>query len=180
MSLPDSQSPAADERAGLGDFARRFAGPLRRFFARRLGNEADVADLVQDVFERLSRLDDPGAIQRAESFVFVTAANVLKDHARRGRVRGAGQHEPIEPHAETLPGSEIPPDRVLASRKIAAQLQAALLELPERSRDVIVLRLLEGWKMADVAAALGISTRAAEKHQARALAHLAERLRGWR
>jgi RNA polymerase sigma-70 factor (ECF subfamily) len=61
-----------------------------------------------------------------------------------------------------------------------AQLRAALAELPERTRDVFVLRLLEGWKMAEVASALGISTRAAEKHQARALAHVAARLEGWR
>ncbi|MBX9815596.1 MAG: sigma-70 family RNA polymerase sigma factor [Sphingomonas sp.] len=179
MRLPESPPPLGPTR-GLGDFARRFAGPLRRFFARRLGNEADVADLVQDVFERLSRLDDPGGVQRAESFVFVTAANVLKDHARRARVRGAGLHDPIDAAADRLAGSQIPPDRVLASGLIAAQVRAALLELPERTRDVIVLRLMEGWKMADIATALGISTRAAEKHQARGLAHLVERLRGWR
>jgi DNA-directed RNA polymerase specialized sigma24 family protein len=44
---------------------------------------------------------------------------------------------------------------------------------------VFVLRMLEGLKMADVAHAMAISTRAAEKHQARALAHVAERLKDW-
>jgi len=48
--------------------------------------------------------------------------------------------------------------------------------LPERTRDVFVLRMLEGCRMTEVARAMGISTRAAEKHQARALAYVAERL----
>ncbi|MEG8042966.1 sigma factor-like helix-turn-helix DNA-binding protein [Sphingomonas sp. LR59] len=52
--------------------------------------------------------------------------------------------------------------------------------MPERTRDVFVLRMLEGLKMADVAHAMAISTRAAEKHQARALAHVADRLKDWR
>jgi RNA polymerase sigma-70 factor (ECF subfamily) len=68
----------------------------------------------------------------------------------------------------------------LESRFIADALRRALAELPERTRDVFVLRMLEGLKMADVAHALAISTRAAEKHQARALAHIADRLKAWR
>jgi len=58
--------------------------------------------------------------------------------------------------------------------------RVALAELPERRRDVFVLRVLEGMKMVDVARALSISTRAAEKHQAKALAHVAAALEGWR
>ena len=79
----------------------------------------------------------------------------------------------------SLEGSDFAPDLVLASKYIADALRRALAELPERTRDVFVLRMLEGLKMADVAHAMAISTRAAEKHQARALAHVAERLKDW-
>ena len=140
--------------------------------------KADVPDLVQDVFLRLSRMPDPAAIEKPEHFLFVTAANVLKDRARREAVRGAGLHDDILDDA--LPSSEIPADRVLESREAAARLQAVLRELPERTRDVFVLRVLEGLKMADVAHALSISTRAAEKHQAKALARVTAALEDWR
>ncbi len=93
-------------------------------------------------------------------------------------MRGAGLHDDILD--EALPGSEIPPDRVLESREAAARLQAVLHELPQRTRDVFVLRVLEGLKMADVARALSISTRAAEKHQAKALARVTVALEDWR
>jgi len=174
--LPAAE-PATDRRVLLARLARTYERALSRFFERRVTVQADVPDLVQDVYVRLSRMHDPAAIEKPEHFLFVTAANVLKDRARRDAVRGAGLHEEIDDH---LAGSEISPDRVLESREAADRLQAVLIELPERTRDVFVLRVLEGLRMADVARAIGISTRAAEKHQAKALARVTEALEDWR
>jgi RNA polymerase sigma-70 factor (ECF subfamily) len=171
-------SPALSRDAALTDLAVSYGDALRRFFARRVRDPADVHDLVQEVFLRLSRMPDPAAIEKPEHFLFVTAANVLKDRARRAAVRGHGLQDPLP--EDGLVSSEIPADRVLASKEAAARLRAVLAELPERRRDVFVLRVLEGMKMADVARALSISTRAAEKHQAKALAHVAAALEGWR
>lgn len=164
----------------LTGLAIAYAGPLTRFFSRRVTSADEVPDLVQDVFLRMSRLDDPNAIRHRESFIFVTAASVLKDRVRRERVRGRGLADPIDDHAGRLAGPDFAPDRVLESRQTAERIGVALAALPERTRDVFVLRVLEGWKMADVASALNISTRAAEKHQARALAHVAAMLRDCR
>lgn len=161
----------------LARLAHDYGRALTRFFERRIALKADVPDLVQDVFLRLSRIPDPAVIEKPEHFLFVTAANVLKDRARRDAVRGGGADAPLDPDAA---GSDFPPDRVLEGREAAARLQAVLLELPERARDVFVLRVLEGMKMAEVARALGISTRAAEKHQAKALARVTAALEDWR
>lgn len=165
-------------RAALVALVRAYTRPLTSFFSRRATMSADVPDLVQDVFLRLARMPDPSAIDRPDSLVFVTASNVLKDRVRRGRVRGESASESLD--AEATEGSDFTPDRVLEGREAVARLREALLELPERTRDVFVMRMLEGMRMAEVAATMGISTRAAEKHQARALAHVARRLEGWR
>ncbi len=162
----------------LSRLAQTYGSALARFFERRVQTKADVPDLVQDVFLRLSRMPDPAAIEKPEHFLFVTAANVLKDRARRDAVRGGGLHDEWVEGA--LPSSDFPPDRVLESKEAAARLQAVLLELPQRTRDVFVLRVFEGLKMADVARALSISTRAAEKHQAKALARVVETMGEWR
>lgn len=161
----------------LARLVEAYSRPLARYFARRVSARADVPDLVQDVFLRLSRMADPAAIQKPDSFVFATASNVLKDRARRAAVRP----EPTESlDGLELEGSDFPPDRVLEGRMAVRRLEQALEELPERTRDVFVLRVLEGWKMADIAHALGVSIRAVEKHQARALAHVTSRLADWR
>jgi len=177
--LGENQTAGAntDRRVVLARLAQTYERALSRFFSRRVSVKADVPDLVQDVYLRLSRMPDPAAIEKPEHFLFVTAANVLKDRARRDAVRGSALHDDLNEH---LPGSEIPPDRVLESKEAASRLQAVLLELPERTRDVFVLRVLEGLKMADVARALGVSTRAAEKHQAKALVRVTEALEDWR
>jgi RNA polymerase sigma-70 factor (ECF subfamily) len=180
--LGDTAFGQRDARGGRGPFLSRLAQTygvaLGRFFERRVSVKADVPDLVQEVFLRLSRMPDPMTIEKPEHFLFVTAANVLKDKARRDAVRSAGFHDALSDN--DLIGSEIPPDRVLESREAAEHLQAVLLELPERARDIFVLRVLEGVKMADVARAFGISTRAAEKHQAKALARVTAALEDWR
>lgn len=162
----------------LKTLVEAYSRPLSRYFQRRVAGQQDVPDLVQEVFLRLSRLAEPDAIRQPDSFIFVTAANVLKDRLRRDQVRGAGLSDPIDDLS--IEGSDFAPDRVLDSRQVADALSRALDELPERTRDVFVLRTLEGLKMADVAHAMAISTRAAEKHQARALAHVADRLKDWR
>lgn len=174
----ERSSDPGDRRAILRTLVDAYSRPLSRYFNRRVSAQHDVPDLVQEVFLRLSRLTDPNDIRQRDSFIFVTAANVLKDQARRQQVRGAGLADPIDDY--DLEGSDFSPDRVLESRQVADALRRALAELPERTRDVFVLRMLEGLKMADVAHAMAISTRAAEKHQARALAHVAERLKDWR
>ncbi|TCP97126.1 RNA polymerase sigma-70 factor (ECF subfamily) [Sphingomonas sp. PP-F2F-A104-K0414] len=174
----ERSSEPGDRTTILRALVEKYSRPLSRYFNRRVSAPHDVPDLVQEVFLRLSRLTDPNDIRQRDSFIFVTAANVLKDQARRDQVRGVGLSDPIDDFS--FEGSDFSPDRVLESRQVADALRRALAELPERTRDVFVLRMLEGLKMADVAHAMAISTRAAEKHQARALAHVADRLKDWR
>jgi RNA polymerase sigma factor (sigma-70 family) len=182
MTSAPEQTGEDQELAGrhkvLAGLVRTYDRALGRFFERRVQSKADVPDLVQEVFLRLSRMDDPNAIEKPEHFLFVTAANVLRDRARRDAAqRRAAGDEMMIPHDAS---SDFSPDRVLESKQAAELLTAALRELPERTRDIFVLRVVEGMKMADVARAFSISTRAAEKHQAKALAFVTRALEDWR
>jgi RNA polymerase sigma factor (sigma-70 family) len=173
-----SAAPASADEANtslLESFARRYTQPLQRFFARRVRNQSDVPDLVQDVFLRLTRLDDLSGIEKPEQYLFATAASALRDRARRDLVRERQQHESFDEFS--LAGSDLTPERVYEGSEALRRLEAAVNELPARTRDVFVLRVLEGLKMADIARLLGVSQRAVEKHLARALAHAAVRLR---
>lgn len=171
---PREAGGAQDRRALLDGLARKFERPLARWFRRRSPNAADVPDLVQEVFLGLSRMKDPTRIERPETFLFVVAANVLRDRHRREATRYATAHQAFD---DTLvEGSEIPIDRVLTARERIAQIRASLDELPVRTRDVFVLKAFEERSIRDIASAFAISTRAAEKHYAKALAHVARAL----
>jgi len=176
---PGKMRGVEGERGALLDqLARRYARPLARFFERRVAIRDDVPDLVQDVFLKLSRMPDPRVIDQPDRFLFVTAANTLRDRARREAARGAAVHESWDDEAH--PGSDFSAQRVLEGREAVLRLRDALLELPERTRDIFVLRVLEGLKIGDIARLLGISTRATEKQVARAMAHVTAALEAWR
>lgn len=179
-----NQSSLSPKPVSLSDFgedqdsqwenvALRYRAPLRGFFSKRVRDKADVDDLVQDVFLRLIGRADGGSIEKVEQYIFQTAANVLRDRGRRDAVREADAHESFD---ETLhqARAEITPERVLLGKESVSLVVAALQQLPERTRDIFVLRALERRRYAEIAVLLRISTRAVEMHMAKALAHVAQ------
>ncbi len=182
ISSSDGQTAAIDpDRRWLDALVRRYTPALHRFFERRLDRQADVHDLVQDVFLRLSRMDGAHTIEKPENYLFTTASNALRDHIRCQTVRQSHRHDPIhEAQSGTLPSCDVSPLQIVEGRQAIHALQRALHDLPERTRDIFVLRMIEGQRTVDVAQVIGISTRAVEKHYATALARVAGALRAYR
>lgn len=134
----------------------------------------DVDDMVQQVFERLLKRGDVAEIEQLGGYVFQTASSVLTDHFRRQRTRHADAHDEFNQrdHGDV----DFSPEHVLLERERLSRATAVLLELPERTRVIFVLRRLEGMKYLDIAARLGISVSAVEKHMERAVVRLVEGL----
>ena len=164
--------------AGLEILAHRYAMPLRRYFERRVRDPADVPDLIQDVLMRLSRLSSLSSVDQPENYVFRTASSALKDKARRDHVRHRADHIEFDPNVHG--GSDFSPERVLAGKQAISAMRDVLRSLPEKTRDIFVLRVFEEQKTAQVAATMGLSTRSVELHYAKALAALAAALRNHR
>lgn len=169
MSSPP-ESPA--RRSRLDEVVRRYYAPLLSFFRRRMRNSPEVEDLVQQVFLRLSQHPHIGAIQNPDAYIFQTAANALKDHARRSGVHRRHLGDAVTVDGAVESRSDLSPERVVQGEESIAQLVAALRTLPERTRDIFMLRCFEGLKHAEIARLQGISVRATEKHFAKALAHV--------
>jgi RNA polymerase sigma-70 factor (ECF subfamily) len=159
-------------RTRLESLARRYYGPLASFFRKRTRNAEDVQDLVQQVFLRLAQYRDVEQIHNPDGYIFQTAANTLKDHFRHSAVRERFALEQLEQTDKAR--ADFSAERVLQGRESVAQLANALRELPERTRDVLMLRCFEGLKHAEIGRLQGISVRAVEKHLAKALAHLGQ------
>jgi len=155
------------------DIARE-AEPVRQwltgFFRRRIRNHGDVEDLVQDVFVRMVARDSTTSVGNLGGYVMRTATSVLADRARRRASRHADLHVVLDPdrHGD----QDIDPERLLNAKQDLNAATAALLSLPERTRTIFVLRRLEGCRLGDIAAQLGISVSAVEKHMVRAIEHL--------
>ncbi|SDD25395.1 RNA polymerase sigma-70 factor, ECF subfamily [Sphingomonas sp. YR710] len=164
-----------DQRA-LERLSRDFRWPLLRYFRRRTTNTADLEDMVQEVFVRLIRRGGTSALARENlsAYVFETASSVLKDRLRKGVTHHVEAHEPFD--SDRHSGVDFSPEHVLLNRERLVRATAVLLELPERTRVIFVLRRLEGMRFNDIASRLGISVSAVEKHMQRAITHLMRRV----
>src|ERR1700722_11748150 len=76
----------------LANLDRRYRVPLIRYFGKRIREAYDVDDLVQEVFIRLVRQAAIESVEQIDSYVFQTAANVIRDRARRLAVRHHRDH----------------------------------------------------------------------------------------
>ena len=156
--------------------ARRSAvlrGALVRFFQRQVQDPTEVDDLVQEVFLRMVKRGGAGQLEHLDGYIFQTAASVLKDRGRRRKVRAADRHIPLDLDvADAIePGAE----RLLIGKQALRAVGLILLEMPERTRRVFVLRRLEGLAYQEIGQRLGLSVSAVEKHMFRAVRHLSAR-----
>lgn len=162
-----------------GELAARFQRPLMSFFLRRIRDPALAEDLTQDVLLKVVRACERGQIERADSYVFKVAINLLRDQRRRALRVGPTVFVPIEEDVDGQLESElveaISPERVLLSEDSLADVLRSLGELGELTRNIFILFRLENMKQKDIAALYGIGQSTVEKHVVKAVVHLAKR-----
>ncbi|SFG29500.1 RNA polymerase sigma-70 factor, ECF subfamily [Novosphingobium sp. CF614] len=165
-----------EDQMVLEQLSRHFRGSLLRYFGRRTKDMADREDMVQEVFVRLIRRGGTSALahENLSGYVFETASSVLKDRLRKHVTHRVEAHEPFD--SDRHSDVDFSPEHVLLGKERLARATAVLLELPERTRVIFVLRRLEGMRFNEIAARLGISVSAVEKHMQRAVTHLMRRI----
>jgi RNA polymerase sigma-70 factor (ECF subfamily) len=144
------------------------------FFLKRTHDHTEAEDLTQETFARV--FGGAGASTGLHSgYIFQVAANLLRDRARRLKVR-TDCHEAVG----ILYGQSIDwldPEKIAAGRAALVKLVAGLAELPERTRTIFVLYRVENISKQLIAESFAISPSAVEKHVTRAMGHLMARAR---
>lgn len=162
--------------AQLESLAARFRSSLLRYFARRVLTREDAEELTQEVFVRLLRQPHIDRVQNVEGFVFVTAANLLKDYYRsrsRSRTRETQSIEGLD-----LSSSAQDPAHEAEGRAEIGLLLDAVRALPPKCRAVFVMHRFDEVPHTEIARRLGITVSMVEKHIAAAMGHLRKRLKG--
>ncbi|HWL33198.1 MAG TPA: RNA polymerase sigma factor [Gaiellaceae bacterium] len=168
-SRPSAEPPDVElvRRAQLGSAAAfeqlvvSFGPAIHRFLSYRLGNDGETRDALQETltaaWQGLPRLEDPSKLR---AWLLGIAANKAADAARR---RLPSAVHGLEPH-----GRE--DDTLL-------ELREAILALPPKFRDVLLLRYVLDCSEEETAAALGIRLGTLKSRTNRARAALGELLR---
>lgn len=143
------------------------AARLRPFLARRVA-EADVDDVLQDVFVRMQRaLPSLREEERFDSWLFQVARSAVAEHGR-ARARHPLPHDDAEPE---LPTDAEEDDRE-AFRALAGCVAPFVARLPSPYREAVTLVELEGMTAREAAAMTGISLTAMKSRVQRGRAQL--------
>jgi RNA polymerase sigma-70 factor (sigma-E family) len=165
-------SAAAGEWPDVAVIYRQHHAELVRLALLLVGDRASAEDVVQDVFTRLCTRSRVLAQDSALSYVRTAVVNGCRSLLRRRVIARRVAITRTAPWRDTQESAEH--TAILAEDR--RLVLAALASLPERRREVLVLRFYLGLPVAEVAALLGISQGSVKSATARGLKSLAQRL----
>lgn len=119
-----------------------------------LGNLQDAEDAASQVFLKIQEkwhTYDP-ARSAVSTWIYAITRNEVRDVLRR-RSREPGAAEDFG----HVPARELTPEEALSAKARLEDLEAALEKLPERERDIVILRFYSGLPSREVAARMGLS-----------------------
>src|SRR6266581_2453021 len=149
---------------------------LRNFIRKRVADQGEAEDILQDVFYELVeayRMMKP--VEQVTAWLFRVARNRITDLFRR-KTREARVAEPAKFNDEgeellldeLLPSPDAGPDAAYARGVMVEALDDALEELPEEQREVFIAHELMGYSFKELAEQSGTSmnTLLSRKHYA--------------
>src|SRR5262245_24065201 len=112
-----------------------------RGYLHRIATWADIDDLVQETYARMLRVHARGTVRSPRGLLFATARNAARDLFRRRAVAQTTSVAEIDCSRviDETPGTP----EVVSRRQEAELLEAAIRDLPERCRAVLLLRKFE-------------------------------------
>jgi RNA polymerase sigma factor (sigma-70 family) len=156
---------------------------LRNFIRRRVPNEADVEDLLQEVFYELveaHRLLMP--IDFVTGWLFRVARNRITDLFRKKKPENftdaavGGENGEFLEIEDLLPSPDAGPEALYVRGVLLDELEVALDELPPEQREVFVAHELDGRSFKELSAESGLNVNTLLSRKRYAVLRLRERL----
>jgi len=145
---------------------RRWYPSLFRYLHRLTGDPDTADDIAQESFVRLLRQSLPEA--EAKPWLFTVATNLVRDGARK-----ATRRERLLAIYRPSPSSPPPPDARVEQRERIDAVRAALAQLKERDRQLLLMRE-EGFTYEEMARAIDVAPGSVGTLLARALRRFSE------
>ncbi|WP_417257777.1 RNA polymerase sigma factor [Celeribacter sp.] len=161
------------DRASAQALTMRLTPVVLGYATRLLRDHAEAEDVAQEAMMRLWKIAPEWRQGEAKvtTWLYRVVTNLCTDRLRKKR--GTGLDEIAEPE-DGSPSQ----DARLMEKARATALETALGTLPERQRQAVVLRHIEGLSNPAIAEILGVSVEAVESLISRGKRLLAKRLAG--
>ncbi len=168
---------AAEQKSNITRVINDYSKRLRGFIRKRVNNEADAEDILQDVFYQL--VGNTGPIEQLTAWLFTVARNKITDKQRKLKPELLDDiytgDEMLEWPELFFDASNNPETEYLRSL-FWDELNVALNELPEEQRSVFVLNELEGIPFKEISEETGVPINTLLSRKRYAVLHLRERL----
>ena len=173
----------AEQNRRISEVIQRERRRLFLFIRKRVDDEGDAEDILQDVFYELIeayRLMKP--IEQVGSWLYRVARNRISDLFRKRRPETFAEI-PLDRDADEtllledlLPSPDAGPDALYARSVLLDELDAALQELPEEQREIFVAHEMDGRSFKQLADESGLSINTLLSRKRYATLHLRRRL----
>ena len=161
------------EQEAFAELVHRYSRPLMGFLVRMTGDPQESEDHFQETFIRVhdkaDTFDENGVFK---PWLYTIATRVARDNYRKKKRRpelGSTMNLTL---SEAASGAAAPLASMAESER-RDQVQAAISELPQRQREVLVLSYYEGHTYARIAEMLDCSESSVKTHMSRAIRKLA-------
>lgn len=175
ISEQSSSEPAAQQARWFVEEILPIEPPLRAYLSRSLPSQADIDDVVQDSYVRILKAKEKGVILSAKALLFAIARNLVRDFLHR---KDAIREMPIT-EGRALPvlyDSEGVVEGICHRQELALLTQA-IESLPERCREVVLLRKIKRLSQREIAEVLGITENTVESLAVKGVRRCAEYMR---
>jgi RNA polymerase sigma factor (sigma-70 family) len=156
-------------------YGRRLFG----FIRKRVRNDEDAEDILQDVWFQLSRVIDSEPIQEISAWLFRVARNRITDKYRKKKTESLP--DKVNAEDEEYFGALLMEDAIDAQMKMMhdtfwEELFLALEELPDKQREVFIKNELEEMSFEEIASQTGENIKTLISRKRYAVQYLRERL----
>ncbi|WNB74783.1 RNA polymerase sigma factor [Methylomonas koyamae] len=127
----------------------RHQAELRQYLLRQVNCPDTAADLLQDTFIRIARLETGDGISNPRAFLYRVAGNLALDHARMAARRGQWDGGDID---EDWACPRPQPDAILAGRQAWRSFLNGLAQLPLPQRQLLLACRIDGKTCREAAA----------------------------
>jgi RNA polymerase sigma-70 factor (ECF subfamily) len=128
---------------------------LNRFIQRHWPDAGEVADIRQDIYEKMLIKASEAQPANVRAYLFAVARNTITDRwrGRHPERTETGLDFAVEAEMEA---DLLTPERYFEAREELTRFEAGMRNLPNRCREVIRLRKVEGLSAKEVAAHMGL------------------------
>jgi len=153
-------------------------GRLRRFCELLLGDRQEAEEVVQDVFTKACEAGARSATPNDwAAWLTRVTVNACRDRRRAGWwMRFRRWSDALED--VPLLARDPSPAEAAISEETRRRIWLVFRRLPDRQREVFVLRYIEEWSTGEVAAVLGLSSGSVKRHLFRAVRRMRTELGG--